>query len=610
VLALAAVGVVPVLVLGVLSYGVNREELLGTVSRAQERYAVEAGRSCERFVLDRVQSLQLSASYIPFERLTRAEIGSVLSLPYRQLPEVNILALLDRSGVAVAPPVYEGEPERDPDLKGHEGVGEPELDAFSRGVPVAAALAARAAVGPPYLAPRTGVPRVAVAFRVGAERVLAAELSLAALERQLRESAGDDGLSYLVDGKGRILATTGDEAEQLAADEQALVREGAHSAQPITRIVRRGDPGQPWLASYARVGELGWGVVVTQPTAVAFRAAVRVRTYTLFWAAAAGVLTLALGTFLARDLAGPVRRLSEAAAALKAGRYDAPVPEGGADELGQLATAFRHMTVEVRRRDEEIRAWNAELQQRVEEKTAELRAAQEQISRSRRLAAMGSLGAGVAHGLNNPMTSIVGLVQMAREEVGAESSAGEMLGTALDEARRVTRIVRELRDLADQERNGGGVQFSLATPVQAVLERRRDELEKHRIELHAELSPDLPPIQGDPRQIEKVIEHLVVNAIAAMAEGGRLEISLSGIERDAVKLRVADTGRGIPDEIRDRIFDPFFTTSQQAGDGLGLSISNGIVEAHHGRILVDSVEGKGACFTVLLPAAPRAVHLA
>ncbi len=95
-----------------------------------------------------------------------------------------------------------------------------------------------------------------------------------------------------------------------------------------------------------------------------------------------------------------------------------------------------------------------------------------------------------------------------------------------------------------------------------------------------------------------------------MPEGGRLEVSLGTVDGDALRLRIADTGPGIPAAIRDRIFDPFFTTKDRNNQvGLGLSVSHSIVEAHHGRIVVDSTEGAGAAVTVLLPAAAQA-HLA
>jgi signal transduction histidine kinase len=269
------------------------------------------------------------------------------------------------------------------------------------------------------------------------------------------------------------------------------------------------------------------------------------------------------------------------------------------------------MTQELRRRDEEIRAFNEELQKRVEERTAELHAAQDQILRTRRLAALGSLGAGLAHELNNPMTAITGYLAILRKNVVAGSAQAEMIVRAQEQAGRVSRVVEDLRSFSDQERQIPGQRFSLGRTVEAALSLYEDRIRAAGITLTRRMEERLPEAQGDPVQIQQVVAHLVENAINAMSGGGgKLEVQLGTVDGDALRLRIADTGRGIPATIRERIFDPFFTTKEQAGQvGLGLSVSHSIVEAHHGRIVVESEEGAGAAVTVLLPAAATA-HLA
>jgi signal transduction histidine kinase len=146
--------------------------------------------------------------------------------------------------------------------------------------------------------------------------------------------------------------------------------------------------------------------------------------------------------------------------------------------------------------------------------------------------------------------------------------------------------------------------------VNAALSLYEDRLRAAGITLTRRIEDRLPEAQGDPVQIQQVVAHLVENAINAMSAGGKLDVQLGTVEGDALRLRIADTGKGIPATIRERIFDPFFTTKGQAGQvGLGLSVSHSIVEAHHGRIVVESEEGMGAAVTVLLPAAATA-HLA
>jgi signal transduction histidine kinase len=185
-----------------------------------------------------------------------------------------------------------------------------------------------------------------------------------------------------------------------------------------------------------------------------------------------------------------------------------------------------------------------------------------------------------------------------------------MICRAQEQANRVARVVEDLRSFADQERQISGQRFSLGRAVDAALSLYENRLRASGIALRRRFDDPLPDVQGDPVQIQQVVAHLVENAVNAMPQGGELDVSLGTVDGDALRLRVCDTGRGIPATIRDRIFDPFFTTKGHAGQvGLGLSVSHSIVEAHHGRIVVESEEGAGAAVTVLLPAAVAA-HLA
>ncbi len=410
-----------------------------------------------------------------------------------------------------------------------------------------------------------------------------------------------------MDGGGTVLGGT--VAGPLSAEECALVDEGKGAAGPMVRLVKRAD-GQPWLAAFAPVGSLGWSVVVAQPAAVALRAADRVRRQAVGWALAALALSALLGLGLALAVQRPVRQLTAAASALRDGRFDAPLPPAGPDELGTLSAAFAHMAAEVRRRDEAIRAFNAELQDRVEARTRELKAAEEQIARTRRLTALGSLSAGVAHGLNNPMTSVVGLVTMARQQVGPESEPGKLLGQALGEARRVTGVVRDLRRLVAPGLAEGARRFALDRPVAAAADRVRPAAAQAGLELSVAVEGGLPPMEGDPEQVESLVRRLLDNAVAATPAGGRVEVAVSAVDGAALRLTVHDTGRGIPAEQRDRVFDPFFSTSQEAGAGLGLTLAHGIVEAHHGRIELQSEPGQGTTVTIHFPAAAAPAHLA
>ena len=607
-LVLLAVGVVPVALLGLVSYTVSRDEVQRTVGRMQAQAAEDLALFTERTVTSSLENLDLStAALLPLDDFARSELTQILQIPYRQLQFVSIIALVNDRNVPIAGPVFERRPEQDPALAGRVAVTDADLDVFSRKLPEAPAAAGRTATSEPYRS-AAGPLRIAVAHRLGADRSIVAEIVLRDVEARISELSSGTGVAYLVDAKGDVLAH-GEPDGTITDDERRLSEAGFGKGPSWPRLVRRAD-GARWLAAFAPVRKYGWGVVIAQPMSVAFRASERLRFYTVTWAAAALVLALALGYLLARRVTNPIQKLSRAAGAIAAGDYGAPVDPDGKDELADLGRAFVSMAAEIRRRDEEIHAFNAELKTRVEERTAELKAAQDQILRTRRLAAIGSLGAGLAHELNNPMTAITGYLAIMRKHAPAESPQADMIGRAQEQAARVARVVEDLRSFADQERTVSGQRFSLGRTVNSALSLYEERLRSSGIDLTTRIDEKLPDAQGDPVQIQQVVAHLVENAINAMPGGGRLEVSLGTVDGDALRLTVADTGKGIPAPIRERIFDPFFTTKGRQGQvGLGLSVSHSIVEAHHGRIVVESEEGMGAAITVLLPAA-AAAHLA
>ncbi len=608
-IALTLVGVVPAVVMGVLSLQTHRAELTRQVGRLQTQSAQDLARMASQEVVHAAENLKVTASYLPFETLSAAELGQVLAIPYRQFPALSAVALVDERGKPLAPPVYTPVPaERLGQPAPSRGLRERDLVEFGEHVPLQAALKADVAVSLPYRHAGDPVPCVALAVRVDGStpRVLAAELSLRGVDARVRELAAGGALVEVVDGQGEPVSQSD---AQPSADVRALVEQGLRGGAAV-RMVQRGGGAGKALAAFAPAPALGWGAVVGVEEKVAFAAADRVRLYSAFWALAAVIAVAVLGVLLARGIARPVAALSRAAGELREGRYDRRVEPLGKDELGQFAEAFNHMAAEINRREGEILRFNAELQQRVDERTAELRAAQEQIQRSQRLAALGSLGAGVAHELNNPMTAIMGLVSLVRAELPKGSEAAQSLTTVMEESRRIVQIVGELRQLVEDEREGAGCRFPLAGAVKTALSRHADRMSQQKIQLTEELAREACDVQGDPEQIERLVGHLVENAIRAMPDGGSLKVQVAAVEGDAVKLAVADTGKGIPKPIQERIFDPFFTTKDDPRQvGLGLSISHKIVQAHHGRILVDSAEGRGSTFTVVLPKAADAAHL-
>ncbi|WNG37585.1 HAMP domain-containing protein [Archangium violaceum] len=603
-LVLALVGVVPVLLLGGLAFRANRDELHRLVGGLQTQAATDLARACSQLVLVGVDNLRMAAGYLPLENLEAQDASAVLSIPLRQLGSLNLLVLVDGQGRALAPAVFSstGEGSR-------QRVTDDSLALFSRQAPVQDALSTGAAIGLPYRTPGSSGGRVALAVRTGesASRLLLAELSLADMGKRVEELALDGGLAFIVDAQGVPVASNS--GRELSEEERALVSEGLSRGGPVVRTVL-GVDGVEYLAAFAPVPNLGWGAVVGRKASMAFAPAEHVRRSTFFWALMALAATGVLGFVLARGVSQPVARLSEGVAALAEGRYDRRVPQEGRDELGLLARSFNHMADELQRRDAELRRWSEELQKRVDERTRQLREVQDQIARTRRMAALGSLSAGIAHELNNPLTGIIGLLSLACDEVSAQSSVGQSLAMALEQARRMARIIRELSQMAEQERAGAGRPLDPSQPVRAALHELRDDFQSRGVTLSCALSEPMPRVLGHADQLQKVVTNLLRNAITAMPAGGTLSVGLAAVEGDAVCLSVKDTGKGIPESMRERIFDPFFTTKDEPDRvGLGLSVAHRIVEAHHGRIRVESAEGLGTTITVILPAAGGEAHL-
>jgi len=246
---------------------------------------------------------------------------------------------------------------------------------------------------------------------------------------------------------------------------------------------------------------------------------------------------------------------------------------------------------------------NRSLDQTVRERT-------ERLVQSEKVATMGSLLAGVAHELNNPLAVLFGQAQLLRETV-TDAALIRRAGKIGDAAERCVRIVRNFLALARQ-RPPERTEVSVPQVIQSAVELLAYELRTEGIEVALDVPEGLPSLSADSHQLHQVLVNLIANAQQAMRRSPRPRRLAIGARhdasRDVVSLTVADTGPGIPVDVRGRIFEPFFTTKPPGeGTGLGLSLCRGIIEEHGGTIDVDSEPGRGARFTIELPAAARRV---
>jgi two-component system NtrC family sensor kinase len=236
----------------------------------------------------------------------------------------------------------------------------------------------------------------------------------------------------------------------------------------------------------------------------------------------------------------------------------------------------------------------------------ELKEREEQLIQSRKMAAIGTLTAGIAHEINNPLNNISITIEALIDEFEewTKDEKLEMLKEAFTQVERAGATVANLLDFTRREESSFEL-LSINDVIRSTANLVGNEVTLNNIRLVLNLSDELSLIKGNQHNLQQVFINLFLNAIQAMPNGGELTVT-SNRQDSAVRIDVSDTGNGIPEEILEKIFDPFFTTKEVGkGTGLGLSVSFGIIEQHHGAIRVESRVGKGAHFIITLPAAEK-----
>jgi two-component system NtrC family sensor kinase len=248
----------------------------------------------------------------------------------------------------------------------------------------------------------------------------------------------------------------------------------------------------------------------------------------------------------------------------------------------------------------QLRSTETELKARMEAQQE----AEHRLIQAAKLAAVGEMAAGVAHELNNPLTTVTGFSELVLDEIPDDAAHRKELEMVLHEARRASDVVRRLLDFSRQG-EPNRTRADMNEVIEEVIALTRHLISTNGVELSINLMPDLPWVSVDRNQMKQVLLNLIHNALQAMSSGGNLEITTLACKRDGrdwVTMSVRDTGAGISPQNKDRIFEPFFTTrGDVGGTGLGLSVTYGIVTDHGGTIEVESELGRGSLFTVCLP---------
>lgn len=306
------------------------------------------------------------------------------------------------------------------------------------------------------------------------------------------------------------------------------------------------------------------------------------RRYLVLSVISALIPNLLLVALIIRTISRPLQRLTEAAVKVAAGDYGTEVELRSNDEVGLLGASFNEMSRKMAADIERLRHLN------------------EHLMRTEKLAAAGTLAAGVAHEVNNPLAAISSLVQMAQTRPDMDETTRESLRLVQTQIVRITQVLRDLMDFArtrPPERRPLDINQTLAASL------RLAQFDKgfQRIAVTPDYAKDLPLLSADAGQLQQVFLNLLLNARDALPDGGTLRLTTRA-EREQVRVMVCDDGSGIAPEHRAHIFDPFFTTKPAGtGTGLGLAVCYGIITAHGGSIEAMPNNPQGTCFAVILP---------
>jgi two-component system NtrC family sensor kinase len=603
VLFMLAATVLPLAGVGFWLLGSSERALVDRIAREQVADAQAQAERSATSLMGPVDALGRAAEAIDWLRATPEERKGGLSLLYQQSPLVAATVLVDAGGKVVDGPVFAEDGSEHPRFS---AAGVAPLVAAVPVEPLRDGARGQVALSPAFVGP-DGHAAFALAIKLadGREAPFAfAEVGLARLEGQLAQGRGAGQGRLLVDGAGRVLASS-DKRTPLGAVDPSIWSQVRSASEPARAFAVAG--AHPVRAAFARLeGELGLFSLVTADETLALRPVATMRQTVLFGVGVSLCVLLALGALFTRRLTGRLSKVVDGVDAFGKGELSRRIALPGADELSELADAFNRMGGELETSRAKLLRWNDDLRQKVDEATAELRAAQVQLLETQKLAAVGQLGAGVAHEINNPLAGILGHTQLLMLERESNDPDFEALKKIEQSAKRCRDITQNLLRFSQQREKAELRPCDLNAVVRDALSMSENQIKGEGVDLVYELSSEPVKVSGDPGHLTQLILAFVSNARTAMAKSASKKLTVRTLAGEDAQIAVLDTGKGIAPEHLGRIFEPFFTTKDVWSNvGLGLSVAFRIASEHKGKIEVATEVGKGSTFTLHLPLAQQ-----
>jgi signal transduction histidine kinase len=410
--------------------------------------------------------------------------------------------------------------------------------------------------------------------------------------------------AFVIDGQGAVIAHPD---QRVVLQHQLLLANEAVGSllagkQGVGEF--RNELGAKVVGAYVPVGRYGWGVVVQQPIEEAYFEMRRLETNSLLFVVLGILLTALTGIFFARSIERPIMALIRGTEAVSRGELGYKIAVDSRDEIGKLATAFNQMT-------------------------RDLRDSQERLILSEKLASLGTMAAGMAHEIKNPLVSLRTFTQLLQQKWDDKEFREKFSAIIPTEIERINRIAESLLKFG-RPMKPELTKVDVNALLEEVLLLFESEAKKNNVSVTKKMA-ELPEISGDAGQLSQAFVNIIKNAIEAMHDkGGEMIVKTDvgeviklgkirgrqgvqkgeefvwGEEEDLGKpipvvfIEVTDTGEGISEQNLKSLFDPFFTT-KMTGTGMGLPITLRIIEEHKGSVKVRSRAGKGTTFIITLP---------
>ncbi len=442
--------------------------------------------------------------------------------------------------------------------------------------------------------------------------ILVAEMDLNTLGVALEKIYPQDMFAAVVSVDGALISYSGAEGGLALTPDNPLryeVRRWGPELDGSSGGRIKNMDGEPILVSRAQVPVLNWTVYVRQPADIIHKLLLE-STFHSLWDVAAILLVMAAFVVLVAYLViipivRPVQRLQEAAVKLEReddympAEKDLIIPN---NEIGQLARVFLHMAVVLRERkntilsaQRELSAMNSELELRVQQRTAELKAATDELVKSERLAAIGQMASIISHEIRNPLAVISNATRLIKTiEPPSNPKLIKQFSIIESEIKQANSIISEVLGFA-RSRDMILSVIDLNSYLHEVVVSFPAPCD---VRIREDLDPESARLKVDAEEIKQALRNIIANACEAMQGKGTVTVG-SRVGKNAACIYIADEGPGISDELKEKIFSPFFTTKAR-GTGLGLAVVRKAVSRHKGKLFIHSEEGKGSVFEIYL----------